>query len=188
MINPESSHNKQELRRKIRRHLRDAPLDEGSVYEATRQWLAARPALRTVALYAALPGEVNLLPLVTWDPSRCWVFPRVCGDALVLHEVRDPGHDLVRGSFNIREPSPALPVVQVSAVEVFLCPGLAFDGKGGRLGRGRGCYDRMLAMARPGAIKVGICHAVQRIKDTFPAPHDVPMDEVISGPARPPAA
>jgi 5-formyltetrahydrofolate cyclo-ligase len=177
---PAPSNKKQELRRIIRRHLRELPLDSTTVREATCRWLAARPGLRTVALYAALAGEVDLLPLVAWDPSRRWIFPRVCDENLTFHEVRDVTSDLVLGSAGIREPSPALPQVRVPEVDVFLCPGLAFDANGGRLGRGRGFYDRMLATARPDAIKLGICHPAQRVADTFPQAHDVPMDELIS--------
>jgi 5-formyltetrahydrofolate cyclo-ligase len=177
---PDPSNKKHELRLKIRRRLRELPPDSARVCEATRRWLAARPELRTVALYAALAEEVDLLPLVAWDPSRRWVFPRICGEDLAFHEVRDVASDLLRGSAGIREPSPALPQVQVAEVDVFLCPGLAFDANGGRLGRGRGFYDRMLANARPDAIKLGVCHPAQRVADTFPQAHDAAMDEVIS--------
>ena len=176
-----TSNNKQQLRNTLRRQLRDIPRDSGHVCEAVHRWLAARPALHTVALYAALPGEVDLLPLLARDPNRRWVFPRVCGDALVFHEVRDWQHDLLAATLGIREPSPALPRVQMPEIDVFLCPGLAFDSRGGRLGRGRGYYDRALAVARPGALKIGVCHPAQQVADTFPQAHDVFMDEVISG-------
>jgi 5-formyltetrahydrofolate cyclo-ligase len=164
----------------IRRHLRATQLDSHLACMAAQHWLAARPALHTVALYAPLAEEVDLLPLLAWDTNRCWVMPRVCGDSLTLHEVRDLANDLAPGSFGIREPAPALPIIQITAVDVFLCPGVAFDAQGGRLGRGRGYYDRMLAMARPDAIKIGVCHPIQRVPDTFPDAHDVAMDEVIS--------
>lgn len=160
--------------------MRAAPQDSGAVRAAVCRWLAARPALQTVASYAPLAEEVDLLPLLAWDPGRRWVFPRVCGDHLALHEVRDANNDLQQGAFAIREPSPALPVVPICDVDVFLCPGLAFDPIGGRLGRGRGYYDRMLAHARSGTLKVGICHPIQRVPDTFPQAHDVFMDVVIS--------
>lgn len=173
--------NKQQLRGELRRLLHDATRESAPVREAARRWLAAHPALRTVALYAALPEEVDLLPLVAWDPGRRWVFPRVCGEELVFHAVRDVTCDLQRGTLGIREPAPALPRVPLAEVDVFLCPGLGFDPHGGRLGRGRGYYDRALASAHPAALKLGICHPCQRVADTFPQPHDVLMDEVISG-------
>jgi 5-formyltetrahydrofolate cyclo-ligase len=181
VTNSEASNHKQQLRAAIRRQLRQSPRDSRPVCEAVRRWLEAHPALRTVALYAALPEEVDLLPLLAWDPDRRWVFPRVCGENLRFHEVRDWRRDLIPGLLGIREPAPALPQVQVPDVDVFLCPGLAFDATGGRLGRGRGYYDRMLASASAGAIKIGVCHPCQRVADTFGQAHDLRMDEVISG-------
>ena len=165
----------------MRRLLRSGPFDSAPVCEAARRWLAGRPDLRTVALYAALPGEVDLLPLVAWDPGRRWLFPRVCGEELVFHEVREVARDLASGSCGIREPSPALPRVAPPEIDVFLCPGLAFDRHGGRLGRGRGFYDRALASARPDALKLGICHPIQLVADTYRQAHDVAMDELIAG-------
>jgi len=38
---------------------------------------------------------------------------------------------------------------------VVAVPGLAFDGRGGRMGRGKGYYDRFLAMARATAAQCG---------------------------------
>lgn len=176
-----TSNKKQQLRREIRQLLGEGPRDSGGVCETARRWLAARPALRTVALFAPLPEEVDLLPLVAWDPNRRWVFPRVCGAELRFHEACGVAADMSRGALGIREPSPGLPGVPLSEIDVFLCPGLAFDPTGGRLGRGRGYYDRALAGARPDAIKLGICHPIQLVADTFPEAHDVLMDEVISG-------
>ena len=164
----------------MRQLLSGGPQQLGHGCEAARRWLAARPELRTVALYAAMPEEVDLLALVAWDRSRRWVFPRICGDDLVFHEVREVATDLVPGACCIREPMDALPQVGARDIEVFLCPGLAFDSRGGRLGRGRGFYDRVLAGARPDVIKLGVCHPGQRVADTFAQPHDVTMDEVLS--------
>jgi len=175
------SSKKQQLRSEMRKILRDAPLTSAPVCEAARCWLTARPALRVVALYAALAGEVDLLSLVAWDPSRRWVFPRVCGEDLVFYEVHEVANDLARGTCGIREPSLDLSRVPIYEIDVFLCPGLAFDPNGGRLGRGRGYYDRALASACPDALKLGICHPIQCVADTFRQAHDVAMDEVIAG-------
>jgi 5-formyltetrahydrofolate cyclo-ligase len=178
---PNSTHKKQ-LRTAIRSLLRDAPAGSASVCDEVRKWLAERPGLRTVALYAALPEEVDLLPLLAWDPGRCWVFPRVSGPVLEFHQVRNPALDFVIAPpLGLREPAFNLPLVPVTAVDVFLCPGLAFDARGGRLGRGRGYYDQTLAMARPDALKVGVCHRFQYVPEVFSEPHDMPMDLVIAG-------
>ncbi len=41
-------------------------------------------------------------------------------------------------------------------IEVALVPGLAFDGRGGRVGRGKGYYDRLLSGLSPSALRVGV--------------------------------
>ena len=156
------------------------PLDSRNVCEVLDHWLACQSGLKTIAVYSALPGEVDLSELVKRHVDRSWVYPRVAGNTLTLHVVRNPAAELVPGAFGILEPSPTLSKIEVVKIDAFLCPGLAFDGRGGRLGRGRGYYDRLLTEARPGTLKVGVCFANQIVSDTYQEPHDVRMDVVIS--------
>ena len=153
-------------------------LDSGPVCAALERWLADHPVHR-IAVFAALPGEVDLAEWIARHPERCWVYPRVAGATLTLHAVADPAAGLLAGAFGIREPSPALAQIAVGRIDAFVCPGLAFDARGGRLGRGRGFYDRLLAGIRPDAVKIGVCFAAQMVPDTFGEPHDVRMDQVI---------
>jgi len=165
----------------MRELLREHTHDSATVREAVSRWLVAHPEIRTISTFAALPGEPDLLPLLAEFPDRQWIFPRVENEWLRLHPVADASNDLLPGAFGIREPSPALPVVAVSEIDAFLCPGLAFDQTGGRLGRGRGFYDRLLAQARPGARKLGIAFPFQLVANTFPEPHDIRMDQILIG-------
>ncbi len=160
----------------MRRLLAKPPASDARAVDA---WLGANPAPRTIAAFAALPGEVDLMDVIARHPERRWVFPRVEGDELRFHAPGNPAADLTSGVFGVREPSPALPVVEIAEIDAFFCPGLAFDARGGRLGRGKGFYDRMLAAARPDALKIGICSQAARVDDTFPESHDIAMDEVI---------
>jgi 5-formyltetrahydrofolate cyclo-ligase len=60
-----------------------------------------------------------------------------------------------------------------------LVPGLAFDGKGRRLGRGGGYYDRFLALdTMQRAVKVGVCFSVQVVAEVPVDNHDVVMNWV----------
>lgn len=154
--------------------------DGRTVCDAMDRWLAGCPQLHRIAVFAALPGEVDLAEWIARHPERCWVYPRVAGETLRFHAVGDPAVDLTAGAFGIREPSPALPEIAVDRIDAFVCPGLAFDAQGGRLGRGRGFYDRILAGARRDAVKIGVCFAYQIVPDTFTQPHDVRMDTVVS--------
>ena len=148
---------------------------------ALYQWLRDRPALRTIAVYSPLPGEVDFAATHQQLAELTWVYPKVSGNALSFHPVNDPATELIAGAFGILEPSEGLPAVAVHEIDVFICPGLAFDPRGGRLGRGRGFYDRMLAQARTDALKVGACFEIQWVEDTHAEAHDIPMDHVIVG-------
>ena len=164
----------------MRQLARENPADSHLVRPVVERWLAENPGLRTVAVFSPLPGEVDLTEFATRHPERRWVWPRVAGDELHFHHVGNPNSQLMPGAFGVSEPPPDLPVIPVERIDAFLCPGLAFDARGGRLGRGRGFYDRMLAKARPDALRIGVCFPWQIVADTFPEAHDVIMDEVLS--------
>lgn len=178
---PEANEPKKELRREMRRLLGTLHHGSAEILQKLRDWLAAHPELKTIAAYSPLPGEIDVSPLIGEYPHLRWVFPRVEGSELVLHLISDPALDLEPGAFNIREPKVALPIIDLFHIDAFLCPGLAFDEYGGRLGRGRGFYDKMLEHARGDALKIGVCHTEQIVPHTFGEPHDVVMDQVISG-------
>jgi len=75
-------------------------------------------------------------------------------------------------------------IVAMIDLDLVVVPGLAFDTKGGRLGRGGGFYDRFLAgfreSARSSAKVCGLCFDVQLIPEVPSEPHDVLLDAVIT--------
>jgi len=148
---------------------------------AVAAWLDANPERVTVATFHPIAGEPDLTDLARSRPQRIWVFPKVIGDNLGFRIVADLHADLKPGAFGIMEPADHCPRAELSDIDVFLCPGLAFDEQGGRLGRGKGYYDRALSMARPDALKLGVCFPWQIVPDTFAQEHDIRMDEVLCG-------
>ena len=62
---------------------------------------------------------------------------------------------------------------------LFLVPGVAFDGSGGRLGRGRGWYDRLLSRFDR-ASRWGLAFALQLLPGLPLDSWDVPMDAVVT--------
>ncbi len=160
----------------MRQTLRSHPLDPAATCVALEIWLAARPYLHTIAIYSPLLGEVDLSKTIRALPDRCWLHPRVTGHDLTFHS----GENLTPGAFSILEPATGSPEIPLQEIDAFLCPGLAFDKNGGRLGRGRGFYDRMLAQARPNALKIGICFDFQLVPHTFSEAHDIPMNMILA--------
>ena len=80
-----------------------------------------------------------------------------------------------KGAHGIREPMEA-PVAEPDDLRVIVGPGMAFDAQGGRLGHGRGHFDRLLAQSR--ALLVGLCFENRLVKAVPMESHDVRMDVV----------
>ena len=73
---------------------------------------------------------------------------------------------------------PRLGRAAVAAADLVVCPGLAADSHGARLGRGGGSYDRVLA--RTPARRVLLLHDAE-ILDSVPAqPHDQRVDVIVT--------
>ena len=62
---------------------------------------------------------------------------------------------------------------------VFLVPGVAFDARGVRLGRGIGWYDRALER-HPRSIRVGLAYGFQVVSRLPEAPWDVRMHAIVT--------
>ncbi|MGB6220147.1 5-formyltetrahydrofolate cyclo-ligase [Haloferula sp.] len=150
-----------------------------AICETLSRRLAKTPPCR-IASFAALPDEPSLLELIHSFPQHRWSLPRVVGSDLVFHEVDHP-EQLRSGAFSIAEPLSDRPILPTHRIDIFLCPGLGFDRRGIRLGRGKGFYDRALAHAKPEAERIGITFSEQLV-DRLPSDaHDIPMTLVISG-------
>jgi 5-formyltetrahydrofolate cyclo-ligase len=167
------------LRTSMRKHPHASPEESLAVGEAVTRFLSSLPTQSRIAAYAALPGEVDLSTCIKAKPSSSWYFPRVLHDTLAFFEVLCPETDLETGAFGIKEPKTHLSQIHPSKIDVFLCPGLAFDPQLGRLGRGRGFYDRVLSSAKPSAVKIGVGFDHQIVADTFSEAHDIRMDFII---------
>ncbi|MDY3562856.1 5-formyltetrahydrofolate cyclo-ligase [Gemmata sp. JC673] len=93
--------------------------------------------------------------------------------------------ELVEGAYKILEPKEELrnlpaKKVQPEELDLVMVPGTAFDLRGGRMGQGKGYYDRLLARARPDAPLVAIGFDCQIFEEIPVAAHDVFMDQVLT--------
>jgi len=93
-------------------------------------------------------------------------------------ELRDPATDLHPGPYGIPEPRPNAPKGDVKQLDFILVPGVAFTALGGRLGRGKGYYDRLLADAM--GIKCGVAFDWQLMPEFPLEPHDVRLDLMVT--------
>lgn len=130
---------------------------------------------QTVMLYDALPDEVQTRSCIErWCSKKRIVLPTVRGNDIIPVEIR-PDSRFVTGDFDIREPE-GLPYT--GGYDLIVVPGMAFDPRGDRLGRGRGYYDRFLRQ-HADTPKIGICFDFQLVEQVPTEPDDITMDIVI---------
>ena len=174
------SFRKKAMREDLRRIMAEKTGDSTRVVQQIVEFLSEHPHIRVVALFAPMPGEVDLLAL-TKMTDKIWAFPKVTKYGLTFQQVKNVKTDLRPGAFGILEPTKRLPLVLVDEIDLFLCPGLGFDTRGGRLGRGKGFYDAALSEARSDAVLLGICFEFQMVDEVAMEDHDIRMHGVIAG-------
>lgn len=132
-----------------------------------------------VALFCGVGHEPEMRGVFdALAPRQRW-FPRVVGPVSLAWAPVTDWATLRPGRFGIPEPEAEGVACLPEAVDVVLVPGVAFDAQGGRLGWGRGFYDRALARA-PGARRVGVC-LDSGLVDVVPTePHDLRMHAVVT--------
>lgn len=86
--------------------------------------------------------------------------------------------DLEPGLFGVMEPRPHCRIVDWNHLDLVLVPGLGFDSMGGRLGRGKGFFDRLLVKAR--AWRCGAAFDFQMCDSIPMTSTDVPMDFIVT--------
>jgi len=155
---------------------------------------------RDVLLFLSMPGEIDTKGIVQTavsEKKRVWA-PRIQGEEMEFYLISrggaDPYLDLEYNSYGIWEPRDTVPLFSpekfLSTDENGLCviatPGLGFDRRGHRLGRGKGYYDKWLSrypllMKDRRMVPVGIGFSVQLL-DTIPSePHDILLPQLIIG-------
>jgi 5-formyltetrahydrofolate cyclo-ligase len=122
--------------------------------------------------------DTHPLVAIALAEGKTVALPRVNGATrmLDLHEVRDVARDTAPGYRGILEPDPALPRVDIRAIDWVLVPGVAFDAAGRRLGYGGGYYDRLLALMPKATPRVAGAFEVQVVPVVPAAPHDLVVD------------
>jgi len=150
--------------------------DPGSLWQRLESLPQFQEA-RTVLMYWSIPGEPFSHNFVAELSSRKRVvLPRVVGERLELRLY--DATLMVPGYRGILEPGPDAQIVPPSEIDFAVIPGVAFDRRGGRLGRGKGYYDRTLpSLLCP---KAGVCPDSHVIGTVPLQSHDIPVDMVIT--------
>jgi 5-formyltetrahydrofolate cyclo-ligase len=140
---------------------------------------------KAVLLYvSAFPEEVPTRGLCKLCLARGQklVLPRVDRERgrLRLHHVVDLDRQLREGCMNIPEPASETPEASPRDVEWAWIPGIAFDTRGFRLGRGGGFYDRLIPELRPQVSRWALAYREQLVERLPVEAHDQKIDAVVT--------
>ena len=156
-----------------------------AIGRALRKLPAYRKA-KALLCYVAIDGEVETRPILARAlAGRKRVAVPVTltkRRRLLAMEVRDLEKDLcISGPYGIPEPRrDSRARMAPRDLDLVLVPGIAFDRKGHRLGRGAGYFDRFLEKLPARIPRVGLAFRFQVVRDLPWESHDEPVAKVIT--------
>ncbi|GAA4462701.1 5-formyltetrahydrofolate cyclo-ligase [Nemorincola caseinilytica] len=128
--------------------------------------------------YIPFGSEIDINPLLRdlLAKGHTIICPRSLPKRTIQNLVLTSLDELEEGRFGTKHP--AGNNEYNGNIDLFIVPGIGYNGRCYRLGYGSGYYDVYFASMPPG-YKLGICYPFQYISE-FPAePHDVPLDKII---------
>ena len=180
---------KKELRRLVAARKKQVePAERRSRSVPVMQRLMALPEFkraRNVLFYWSLPDEVTTHETVQYCASlgKNVFLPVVEGERLLIRGFSGMDSLVPGESYSIPEPVDGALQADILDMDLVVVPGVAFDRNGGRMGRGKGYYDRLFADAAGcfggGPYKVGVCFDFQIVDSVPREPHDMLMDAVV---------
>lgn len=132
---------------------------------------------KVVMAYWSMPDEVFTHDFVLkYHKEKEIILPVVKGDFLELRRFNGLKNLKEGIAFGIKEPVGEC-FDQLENIDLIITPGVAFDKKNNRLGRGRAYYDKLLKQTK--AYKVGVCFNFQIVPVVPADQHDVKMDLIL---------
>lgn len=137
---------------------------------------------KTVMFYISLDGEVDTAGMIRQAQmlGKIIAVPvckenRVC---IIRPCLFDSHAHLQRGPYGVYEPTQKR-FVRLDELDLVVVPGVAFDRKGNRLGRGKGYYDRLLKRLSPKTYSIGIAFDFQILPSIPSTDNDISVKRII---------
>ncbi|MSQ90614.1 MAG: 5-formyltetrahydrofolate cyclo-ligase [Phycisphaerales bacterium] len=137
-----------------------------------------------VMLYMPMRSEIDVisLALAAFRYGKTVCVPRADVGRKAMHAIETSSFDdesMDADALGVRVPKTGAQIPHDS-LDLVVVPGVAFDTRGFRLGRGGGYYDRYLARLPRTTATIGICFDFQFV-DTIPTePTDIAVQAVVS--------
>ncbi len=155
------------------------------IFEHLKNWSCFQDATN-ILIYVNMGSEVETRPIIDFMlKNQKRVIIPYCKDSsgeLGIAEINNLESDICKGALGAPEVLPEKrKLFFKSDLQLIICPGLAFDHFGARLGRGKASYDRFLKEIKGQIPITGLAFECQICSNTIPFDyHDVPMDQIIT--------
>ena len=136
-----------------------------------------------VMLYLSLPHEVDVSGAIlhAWQQQKTVAVPKVSWQQrhMIPVEINSLETGISTEAGGLRNPVTGAPM-PLEEINLVVTPGLAFDKKGNRLGRGGAYFDRFFGSEQLHALKCGFAFS-QQVVDSVPVQeHDQPIDFLVT--------
>lgn len=140
---------------------------------------------KVVMFYVSLKDEVNTLTMVdeALEAGKRVCVPVIIKEEkrLIAGEIRSRQDDLEKQHFGIYQPKAGkVKEVALDDIDLVVVPGIAFDRKNVRLGRGHGYYDRFLSGLPKETKAIGLAFDFQVVDHLPQDSHDIPVWKTIT--------
>jgi 5-formyltetrahydrofolate cyclo-ligase len=140
-------------------------------------------AAKSIMLYMSKPKEVDtaMLMLAAFEAGKTVTVPKChwASRTMVPVVIETVNCEVSHGDFGLAEVV-SDQVIGIGEIDLLIVPGLGFDKKGQRIGRGAGFYDRFMAEISFCATKCAVCFALQVIEDVPVNDHDMTLDMLVT--------
>lgn len=136
---------------------------------------------KVVMFYIAFGGEVNTEEMIreAIKLGKLICVPILRKDKEIMQPAIFKDHaKLKKGPYGVLEPVTEA-LVDPEELDLIVVPGLAFDKRGSRLGRGKGCYDRFLGTLSDNTPSIGLAFNFQVLPSIPTNSNDVSVKKII---------
>ena len=135
-----------------------------------------------IHIFIAKPDEPDTRQIIEncWSSGKRVAVPLVLPNTFnLIHSEIKSFDRLIYGMYGIQEPSPESRIIMTPDMfDLVIVPGVAFDRKGGRIGHGKGYYDRFLKLTT--AFRLALAFDCQLLEKIPTELHDVTMNAILS--------
>ncbi|MED0931792.1 5-formyltetrahydrofolate cyclo-ligase [Bacillus mobilis] len=145
---------------------------------AQKEWAEAK----TIGITLSMENEVNTYPIIekAWEEGKKVVVPKCNKGTRTMSFRQISNFDQLETVYmNLREPIPALTEeVGADGIDLQIVPGIAYTGRGERIGYGGGYYDRYLVHYKGKTLS--LAYSFQMVEHIPVEPFDKNVEKIIT--------